>query len=1018
MTDKRIKRTKTNPYDWALIQWSRACEESNLVDFRRVEPTLDAEKDDFGRLVDPIAYLAARAGKVLDSLKLSGKRWMERSRNVWIASAVFVILLGALVFPFARADRLLGDDVNLAGPFVFFILGQLFFLAWALILIGAVCFQSIKRRLFGKERPLTFAEKLVASLSGIVGTVVLFCVHHAAPVFYAMFARKGTERFAWRRRRDAQQEAKRLPGVEGSLKRRTKSPTQKGVALFWDTLFSRPRFLFFWGGFLSHLFWTSCSLCVLILLVARMQGNQYDYCWRTSLEDQAAVKKGVDLLGAPILWLGGSIPSEEDVACLFDEQGVGGAKDKSAKEKSEAERLDEARAAAKTRAKWSYFLLGIVFVWCVTPRFILVCIYYFMFRRALRDYRPNLKDPYFEGLILEAEAYSTTTESSFVDDPVETSVLALPGVDNLDAQETSKAESPPVAESEPSVSEYAEGARREGEAVALTLGAASEGLSVAAKLEPSSETLSVMPESELASLSEPAPTLEPTTEALSVAAVLEPVVEETPIVAAEPEPEPPKPVILAFGYDAELTAEQWRALLPADPELRLFGDVAGDFERRKKLKEYLAESGELVALCVYVTDVGLSPAKHYTKFMRDVLTPAIPNAIVYVVLTGSEKLRLKFGVQTNAVAERIEDWTNTLNSLSRTSGLTIYPVFSYDADLDLPEPRARLRDLLRVGGDPNDAASVPSRDYSKWDETTRRVLAECRIIFAAEGFESDEEEERRRVAQVCADIFETYREETEQATQLGVKDVTQRLGDDSLFEKFKVAASSSTGAVLGAVAQSTSVKEALVERCKEHGLDSDFIEQRLTSALGLSEKMRVFCSKLSPKCAIATASVGLSIPALVAFAPLLGGAATATAVASAFGALGTLLPASVASGVTAGALGAVAPMSFSACKKKLVGKLSGVFRHGSSAKDSASKEPVAEALSAESLAKIETASALVCVTTTWRVVLELQGRPEDEITSLTPEILAPIEESSLDSIEVITKSLSDVRALLPNESFS
>ncbi|MDD3590758.1 MAG: hypothetical protein PHO46_10885, partial [Thermoguttaceae bacterium] len=90
----------------------------------------------------------------------------------------------------------------------------------------------------------------------------------------------------------------------------------------------------------------------------------------------------------------------------------------------------------------------------------------------------------------------------------------------------------------------------------------------------------------------------------------------------------------------------------------------------------------------------------------------------------------------------------------------------------------------------------------------------------------------------------------------------------------------------------------------------------------------------------------------------------------------------------------------------------------SSAKDSVSQEPVAEALSAESLAKIETASALVCVTTTWRVVLELQGRPEDEITSLTPEILAPIEESSLDSIEVITKSLSDVRALLPNESFS
>ena len=47
--------------------------------------------------------------------------------------------------------------------------------------------------------------------------------------------------------------------------------------LFWNLAFSKPRFLCFWSGLLSHLFWASCSCCVLLILVARMQGNRYDY---------------------------------------------------------------------------------------------------------------------------------------------------------------------------------------------------------------------------------------------------------------------------------------------------------------------------------------------------------------------------------------------------------------------------------------------------------------------------------------------------------------------------------------------------------------------------------------------------------------------------------------------------------------------------------------------------------------------------------------------------------------------
>ncbi|MBQ1864283.1 MAG: hypothetical protein II150_06815, partial [Thermoguttaceae bacterium] len=102
-----MKRTKTNPFDWALIQWARLCEESKIVDPTKVEPTLDPEKDDMGRLSDPLAWLASRAKKTLASLGLDGARWLDRSVSVWFASALFVVALGALVFPIARADRIL-----------------------------------------------------------------------------------------------------------------------------------------------------------------------------------------------------------------------------------------------------------------------------------------------------------------------------------------------------------------------------------------------------------------------------------------------------------------------------------------------------------------------------------------------------------------------------------------------------------------------------------------------------------------------------------------------------------------------------------------------------------------------------------------------------------------------------------------------------------------------------------------------------------------------------------------------
>ena len=162
------KRTKTNAFDWAAIQWARLIEEKGeRVD---VVETLaaDVERDVRGRFLDPLAFLSVRAEAILKAVGVSLERFRERAKRVWIFSLVLVVALGALVFPFARVDKIL-EDVNLAGPFVFFLLGQIFFLATSLIFVLIAAFQGGVRRLRSQTGPQTPTERAVARFSGLVG---------------------------------------------------------------------------------------------------------------------------------------------------------------------------------------------------------------------------------------------------------------------------------------------------------------------------------------------------------------------------------------------------------------------------------------------------------------------------------------------------------------------------------------------------------------------------------------------------------------------------------------------------------------------------------------------------------------------------------------------------------------------------------------------------------------------------------------------------------------------------------
>ncbi len=469
---------------------------------------------------------------------------------------------------------------------------------------------------------------------------------------------------------------------------------------------------------------------------------------------------------------------------------------------------------------------------------------------------------------------------------------------------------------------------------------------------------------------------------------------------------------MAVGYDAAISNERWLALFAGTRTPVVFGDVAGELTAKKAFKIWALERGADVELCAVLTDASLPPARHCVKFFRDALAANLPNARVLVVLSGGEKLRRKFGTTAErGVAERVEDWTSVLDELSRTTGVPFEPIF-FDADLDLPEPREALRRRLRAANVADETAPT-RRNFAKWDAAAERIVAETRAIFAEkpENSEVGEERDRRRVALLCADIFAIYREEVEAATAAGVAEIERREGRSAWRENLLTRAAE---LVERSVDGSRAFGGDFVEACRVDGLGGDFFERKLAAALGLSAKMRSFCGALSPRCALAVGTLGVSVPVVATFAPLFVGAASTAAVASALGSLGTLLPSSLASGATGAALGAVAPASLAACKKKLVERLRGARATGG---ENSSVETAPEAgervgsngENEPSVEAVEAATAVVCVAATWAVALELQGWPEDRIVAALPIASRPVETAVFDSAEATRRALAEMR---------
>lgn len=332
---------------------------------------LDAKLDKNGRIANPVRFLADRAALLLPSVVGFSPRAVK-----WGVTAVFrfptllILLLAAAVYPLGRVESILGTGlVNLAGPYLIFLAAQIFFLALALISLSVTIIYFLFSRFWRRDKArLSETARRLGVFGGMFGALLLSVIRGVVG-FWAERVQKRT---------DSAKSEKIVDSV-GSLGRQT---------------LSHQRTLLFYGGFLSHLFWFTLSTVALLILLTRMQGNRYDYCWDSSLGDMRQAETVIRFLGRPVGLLA-PVPGEREIRWLFENSAAETVVSKVPGETTVSKTPLDPIESARIRRDWSWFLLAVVLVWGVIPRLILTGVYRALFVFSLRDFRPDLTDPYY-----------------------------------------------------------------------------------------------------------------------------------------------------------------------------------------------------------------------------------------------------------------------------------------------------------------------------------------------------------------------------------------------------------------------------------------------------------------------------------------------------------------------------------------------------------------------------------------------------------------------------------------------
>lgn len=125
---------------------------------------------------------------------------------------------------------------------------------------------------------------------------------------------------------------------------------------------------------LTHQFWLVYLAAGLALLILLMLAKQYNFIWGTTLLPESSLPRLTESLGKPLTLIGLEIPDSHQVAIS---------------------RMGETRQDADTRGAWARFLMGVLLIYGLLPRFLLLALSAAMLKWSERRFKLDLYLPYY-----------------------------------------------------------------------------------------------------------------------------------------------------------------------------------------------------------------------------------------------------------------------------------------------------------------------------------------------------------------------------------------------------------------------------------------------------------------------------------------------------------------------------------------------------------------------------------------------------------------------------------------------
>jgi len=156
----------------------------------------------------------------------------------------------------------------------------------------------------------------------------------------------------------------------------------------------------------NHQFWLIYLTAGTILLFLLMLAKQYNFVWGTTLLPEQSLPKLTATLGKPLTLVGLEIPDNQQISMS---------------------RIGADRQDAKTRSTWARFLIGVLLIYGVLPRLLLLAVSVIMLKWSERQFKPDLYLPYYIDLRQRLTARNTPSVIIDADPLVEEQSIEVSG---------------------------------------------------------------------------------------------------------------------------------------------------------------------------------------------------------------------------------------------------------------------------------------------------------------------------------------------------------------------------------------------------------------------------------------------------------------------------------------------------------------------------------------------------------------------------------------------------------------